>query len=99
LRAHLQCQTEPTPFRGVFGATGLSGSQETDLMKYHSRALAGTALGLFMAASTAGAAKLHPVADNIGDPAVGAPLVLAQADNETPAEKKARKAEKRARQE
>ncbi|MDN5927344.1 MAG: OmpA family protein [Hyphomicrobiales bacterium] len=65
-------------------------------MKFHSRVLAGTALGLLMAASAAGAANLHPVTAANNDNAAQAPLLMAQADSENPIEKKARKAEKRA---
>jgi outer membrane protein OmpA-like peptidoglycan-associated protein len=65
-------------------------------MKYYSRALAGTALGLFMAASSAGAAVLNPNADENSNAAAQALLLMAQADNENPVEKKGRKAEKRA---
>jgi outer membrane protein OmpA-like peptidoglycan-associated protein len=68
-------------------------------MKYHSRALAGTALGLFMAASTASAASLHPAANGNGDSAMRAPLLMAQADTENPdrkEKKKERRTERRA---
>jgi outer membrane protein OmpA-like peptidoglycan-associated protein len=68
-------------------------------MKYYSRALAGTALGLFMAASTASAASLRPAVDGNGDSAVQAPLLMAQADTENPDQKekkKERRAERRA---
>jgi outer membrane protein OmpA-like peptidoglycan-associated protein len=65
-------------------------------MKYYSRALAGTALGLFMAASSAGAAGLNPTVNENGSSAAQTPLLMAQADSENPIEKKGRKAEKRA---
>jgi outer membrane protein OmpA-like peptidoglycan-associated protein len=65
-------------------------------MKYYSRALAGTALGLFMAASAASAASLHPSANEIDSSAAQAPLLMAQADNEDQIKKKARKAERQA---
>jgi outer membrane protein OmpA-like peptidoglycan-associated protein len=71
---------------------GTSRSQETDSMKFHSRALAGTALGLFMAASSASAAGLRPDA---GHDVAEMPTVVAQADSDN-AEQKLKKKERRA---
>ncbi|MGN6766167.1 MAG: OmpA family protein [Rhizobiaceae bacterium] len=51
-------------------------------MRYYSHALAGTALGLLMAVSSAGAASLRPIADGNGEVAAGAPLLMAQGDTD-----------------
>ena len=49
-------------------------------MKYHSRALAGTALGLFMAASAAGATSLPSISNGNAHSAAPTPLLMAQDD-------------------
>jgi outer membrane protein OmpA-like peptidoglycan-associated protein len=76
---------------------GTSRSQETDSMTFHSRVLAGTALGLLMAASTAGAAGLPATGD--GGSAAPVPLLMAQGDTDNTQrpllEKKKEQAEKK----